>query len=687
MIRRKRMPAADVTRREFVHRSARLFATASAASFFGYPAIALPSQTGAQDPAHARIQGRTISLENGVVAAEWDFSPAGLRIFQVRDRRSGRTIDGPKPAFSLRLADGSEVASSAMRLIGAPKIDELAAVPRAARFSDGLPGRVVSASFEDAQHGLHAAWRAVLREGSRYVRQEVQFSSLSGSLPIASVTMLDLDAAGAEVRGSVKGSPAVGGEWFFGFEHPLSESVVDGGRVLCRIERQLPLEQGRPASYSSVIGVASSGQLRRDFLSYVERERAHPYRTFLHYNSWYDLGFFTPYDERAAVDVIHAFGEELHAKRGVTLDSFLFDDGWDNHQSLWAFNAGFPNGFTPVTRAAGRYSAAPGVWLSPWGGYDGPKKERLEYGRQQGYEQNAGGFMLSGPRYFQRFRDVCLEMMRSYSVNQFKFDGTGNVSTVVPGSEFDSDFAAMIGLIADLRAVKPDLYVNLTTGTHPSPFWLRHADSIWRGGEDHSFAGVGSNRQQWITYRDAATYQHIVGRGPLYPLNSLMLHGLIYARHAEKLNGDPAGDFSAEVRSYFGSGTQLQEMYITPALLSEADWNVLAESSRWSRANADVLVDTHWIGGDPARLEPYGWASWSRRAAIVTLRNPDKSPHTFELDPQSAFELPSGAPDAFTARIRSGSEARGNGIALRAGRPHTVTLQPFEVLTFEAAPR
>jgi len=30
--------------------------------------------------------------------------------------------------------------------------------------------------------------------------------------------------------------------------------------------------------------------MRRDFLAYLELERAHPYRTFLHYNTWYDIG-------------------------------------------------------------------------------------------------------------------------------------------------------------------------------------------------------------------------------------------------------------------------------------------------------------------------------------------------------------------------------------------------------------
>ena len=109
----------------------------------------------------------------------------------------------------------------------------------------------------------------------------------------------------------------------------------------------------------------------------------------------------------------------------------------------------------------------------------------------QGFETNEGGLALSGPKYYRYFRDTCLNMIEKYGVNQFKFDGTGNVNEVIQGSEFDSDFAAAIHLIGELRAKKPNLYVNLTTGTYPSPFWLLYADSIWRGGDDHSFAGVG----------------------------------------------------------------------------------------------------------------------------------------------------------------------------------------------------
>jgi len=376
----------------------------------------------------------------------------------------------------------------------------------------------------------------------------------------------------------------------------------------------------------------------------------------------------------------------LTQKRGVTLDSFLFDDGWDNHSSLWKFNGGFPNGFARVKQAAETYGADPGVWMSPWGGYSEPKRERITFGKAAGYEIVDDGYALSGPRYYAGFRDVCLDMIRQYGVNQFKFDGTGNANSVFKGSQFDSDFAAAIHLIGELRAARPDLFINLTTGTWPSPFWLMYADSIWRGGEDDWTAGVGPYRERWITYRDADTYRRIVQNGPLFPLNSLMLHGLIYAQHHKQLNSDPSNDFRNEVRSYFGTGTQLQEMYITPSLLTEANWDDLAEAAKWSRANASVLKDTHWIGGNPAWLEVYGWASWSREKAILVLRNPRAKPQTMRINLRDALELPPGAAQNYSARSPWKSDASRPAIELYAQSVNDFQLAPFEVLTLELTP-
>jgi hypothetical protein len=178
----------------------------------------------------------------------------------------------------------------------------------------------------------------------------------------------------------------------------------------------------------------------------------------------------------------------------------------------------------------------------------------------------------------------------------------------------------------------------------------------------------------------------VVEEGPLFPMNSLMLHGLIYARHAQRLGSDPGHDFPDEVHSYFGTGTQLQEMYITPSLLSTQDWDVLAEAAKWSRDNAQTLKDSHWIGGDPVRLEVYGWASWSPAKGIVTLRNPSDRQQDFTTTLAALLELPADSTPSYAARSPWKAESAASTLNISVKEQHTFHLQPFQVLTLVLVP-
>jgi hypothetical protein len=643
----------------------------------------------------AQVRGTMLSLSNGMMQAQWSIAQGKLTGLNFALRTTGAKVSLPHDPFRLTFKNGTIVRASDMTIADGPRIDSLSSSRGSARGAEHFAGKAIRLRLEypgkprgeasAPEKKISIVWRALLRDDSNYIRQEITLLAPAGDLAIAEVQLFDGNLSGAKVIGSVKGSPVTAGDLFLGFEHPLAECQA-ADTVTCSMKRELPLKKTQTVQYSLVIGVSPPGQMRRGFLNYVERERAHPYRTFLHYNSWYDIGFGKPYDAPAVLDVIDAFGTELVRKREVKLDSFLLDDGWDNPSSLWHLNQGFPAGLTALGHAAQAYGAAIGIWLSPWGGYEEAKQQRLDAGQKYGFETNEGGFALSGPKYYARFREVSLDFIRKDGINQFKIDGTGNVNRVFPGSSFDSDFAAAIGLIEDWREAKPDLFVNLTTGTYPSPFWLRYADTIWRGGDDHSFTGVGSWREKWITYRDAQTYQNIVQAGPLFPLNSLMLHGLIYARQADHLGSDPENDFSNEVHSYFGSGTQLQEMYISHALLANNNWDDLAEAAIWSRRNAEVLRDTHWVGGDPEKLEVYGWAAWSPAKGILTLRNPSDQRQSLAIDIRKAFELPPKTSDRFRAHSPWKRASAATPVSFEAGQKSVFTLQPFEVLTLEALP-
>lgn len=634
-----------------------------------------------------QVRADVFALTNDEIVANWKSNGNTLGLDSVQDLKTGETLAIGGDLFDLVLTNGEYVHPSDLKLVGAIQTASMDVNTNASRFSEHLPGTQLEAKFVSADGNLEVAWRGILREGSRYIRQVYTITSVEKSIPLNGILLLDTPMANARSTGTVDGSPVATPNAFFAVEHPLSINRGEMGYVRCFLPRGAALRAGESIECSSVIGFVDKGQLRRQFLAYLERERAHPYRPFLHYNSWYDIGYFNKYDEKAAVDAINYFGQELVEKRGVKMDSFLFDDGWDNNATLWQFDkTNFPNGFTPVEAAAAKYGAAPGIWLSPWGGYGEPHEERIKYGKEQGFEINNGNFSMSGQKYYARFRQLCVDVIRKYGIDQFKFDGIGAIGSDDDQGMVLRDFEAMLRLDSELRTIKPDLYINQTTGTWPSPFWLFYGDSIWRGGEDHTFVdGTAPQRERWITYKDDDVYERVVGNSELYPLNSLMLHGIIYAQKADGLNYDTNNIFKSEVRAFFGNGTQLQEMYITPRLLTVENWDTLAEAAKWSRANADTLVDTHWIGGSPIDREVYGWASWSPRKGILTLRNPSARAQEIAIDPAKAFELPDGAPQNYTI-VNPFQDQAVEVSKLHAGEATAFKLQPFEVLVIEAWP-
>lgn len=669
------------------------------------PAIAaLPEPAGESilsNPGAATYNASTRTFGNRAIQLGWGTGAGAFSRLTLTDLVHGNTFTISEP-FAVVLRDGTTVRAQDMDITTQPAIRAVTVVPGAASRSDTLPGKDLTAVFRDRAGRFAVEWTLRQRDDTPYLRQVITITALQ-TVDIAEIKQFAVQAAQVEAQGTVPGTPVLigaagqaAGTVYVGFELPQSESqVVTAGSpsAAFKTKRALVLNQGNSLTYSAVAGVVRTGQVRRDFLSYIETERARPYQPLLHYNSWYDIGYSgkfdgmseIPYSAESLVSRASSFGEELCNKRGAQISSFLFDSGWDNFGGNWDFNNLLPNGFVPVKDVAATFGAAPGAWLSPKGGYDNeggfnPLSMRAAGGAKLGYEIQGGEFVISGPKYYPRVLQVVKDLMVRNGVNQFKFDGFGSSDIVWPGSQFTSNYDAMIALVGEARRVKPELFVNATVGSFPSPFWLRYADSIWRQGGDTGSAGVGTQREQWITYRDGETYKNIVSKAKLYPLNSLMLHGIVRARGMYG-GGTTGQSFRNEVRSYFGSGTQLQELYVSPELLQPSDWDILAEAANWSRDNAQTLRDTHWVGGDPKQLKVYGWAAWSPAKGILTLRNPSTSPQSFAIDLQAQLELPSGAPSRFDVKRKWGAATVP--AIMNASEPTTVTLAAFEVITVE----
>ncbi|SQA97817.1 Uncharacterised protein [Cedecea neteri] len=246
------------------------------------------------------------------------------------------------------------------------------------------------------------------------------------------------------------------------------------------------------------------------------------------------------------------YASELISKRGVKLDGFLLDDGWDDLTGKWLFGPAFKHGFGAIKEKADSLHTSVGLWLSPWGGYNKPRDVRVSHAKENGFETVDGKFALSGPNYFRNFDRQIIGLIKNEHITSFKLDGMGNANSYIKGSPYASDFDASIELIKNMRAANKDLFINLTTGTNASPSWLFYADSIWRQGDDINVYGKGSPVQQWITYRDAETYRSIVRKGPLFPINSLMYHGIVSAEHAYFWAGE-----STDGPGFCGPGLEL----------------------------------------------------------------------------------------------------------------------------------
>ena len=485
--------------------------------------------------------------------------------------------------------------------------------------------------------------------------------------------------------------------FFFGFHHPTARPLIAGEKLTFYWDRaNMAVKQGETVHQRAAIGIYPQDQRRRAFNYYLERERSHSYHQVLHYNAWYDIlhtARTKKADEAEALERIKTFHSELTVKRGVPVELFMFDDPWDNVSGtatdVWQFDPKRnPNEWRVMNEVAKKHDASLGVWISPQGGWGG-REVRFATAQKNNlpYVIKDKAFSLSDPPYLARFREVCFDFIRNQGVTMFKFDGFNE------NPKNESEREALVQLIEDMRKEKPDVFINTTCGAWPSPFFLMNSDSIWRGGGDIEMKGVGPVREQSLNYRDWITYMKVVFQSPLFPVSSVMVMGPVLAPYVHHKGFDTATlqEWKNEVRSYFGLGVNLQELYIGPTnpdtgkpLMTDELWDIVAEGAKWARANEDVLVDAHWVGGDPGKGQVYGVAAWNPKKATLMLRNPSDKPQSIDIEPITAFEVPPHQKtESFTMKSPWADEADQPAVTLTAGKAHTFQLEPFQVIVLE----
>ena len=619
--------------------------------------VLLPAvQVMAQNNAYIKKQNDKLALGNKYIERVISIAPGDVGTTEIVNNLSGKTYHVKSDVFAMQI-----VFSGIGPAYGEGQNGENDVILTAKDFTfDGYKeadlkngGKKLSLNFkfnwEDTKFRLTANYVVYPKEFS--LRKWIAVADSSYGIQFLDrmyVESMTFDSSDFS-RGQF-GQPVFNNDLFLGVEYPTVKNKIAGNRVRIGYVVGKEIKKKPFITHTSIIGSAPSKvKLEQTFMDYVDGIKVNGTRPYLLYNSWYD--FRNPaivkdstsiMNQKNVLKRIQTFKKYLFDRYNISLNAFVLDDGWDNYRSLWRIDSTrFPHGFTPLVQALKPMHTRLGIWASPICGYSN-RNIRVDWGAAHGYERTGDFLDFTGTKYKAAFKQRMVNYAKDYNLGYFKWDGFLLASNDpghghLPGIySREANVSTYIDIIKAVRKVNPDIFLNITTGTWLSPWWLKYADCIWMQGEDYGYAeNVPSlnDRDKAITYKDAVLWNDYRKLNLLFPMSSLMTHGIIKGR-LNFLGGknESLDSFSNAVMMYFGRGVMMWELYVSPDLLSNGEWNAIASSIKWAKANKRVLEKTRMILGNPIKDQAYGYLHMRKDKGILLLRNPDVFKRTVSID-------------------------------------------------------
>lgn len=580
--------------------------------------------------AYARIEGERCVLGNAAIRRTISLSGGTVRSVAIANELAHREIPIEGAEFALTVNDKQTVTAADFALHG----KEVQDLDRGAK-------RLVL-TLVHPKLGIEAQIRYTVAPGDPVLRKVVAVRAVGPTKPL--LNRIDVErffcSDPCELGGL--GQPIfVGGSLFTGLEYPAAHNEAkDNPRAKPPEPRfsvalwHLPgreLTDRFLESKPAVLGVAKPGAVEQAFAAYLDKIRTAP-RTHVHYNSWYDIRQ-NKMSTEVFLETFAGFKKELCDKRGVRMDSFVPDDGWQDRSSIWEVNAQlFPRGLGELAAGLKAGGSSLGLW-HPLTAVEGNLV--MSWCREQGYETNKAGthLCLSAPKHNAKLREVMTRHVREYGLtylkhdfNSFGCDGEGHGHLPRPDYGTEANVDAYIEMLKLLKQTNPKIFLNCTGGMWLSPWWLMYCDTVWRGASDtgyetsHPFV---DRRSQAISYVDGVLYDNFHKHRYQFPISALMVHGIVYGQlHMLGGRQEPLESWSDNAVWSVCLGLMMKELYITPSLLSPSHWDVLGGALRWAEANKDVLVKSRMLPGNPHRAEVAGYKHAAGDRTILFLRNP-----------------------------------------------------------------
>ena len=494
---------------------------------------------------------------------------------------------------------------------------------------------------------------------------------------------------------------------FFGAEYPASDNRIEkasGGNYSIRCGAEVGHRIGKSQWLESdwaVEGITPDPYVKLWFNRYVNDIRVAPLRPFSLYNTWYDLR--SPeyprwpkenvMSEQTALKMVNILRRNMIEKHRIKLDAFVLDDGWDVYKSDWVLRKEqWPNGLKPLADELAKTGTSLGVWMGPTGGYS-LRMQRVGWMRDHGYETVGDMLCVAGKNYSALLRQRIGDFVGNDGVGYFKWDGI-QFSCSEPNHGHPVDVYSRRAVLQSVAAMcktardrNPNVFLNITSGTWMSPWWVEYANTIWMQGADYGFADVPSisMRDGAITYRDFVLYEDWKLKDLWFPIANLMTHGIIKGKpFSVGAPMEPLDKFTDDVLLYFARGVAMYELYISPDILSDGEWTSISGSMAWARKNFDILMNTELVGGNPMKGQSYGYVHFKGNRGIIAARNPviEASKLDVELAVSQGFD-----PKATGIVIQRIYPTRWISPNLyRAGDKVSIPLDGFETAVYELYP-
>ena len=640
-------------------------------------------------------------LKSKKLERDFNVTDGYLYASQIKNTYSGMVFipDGSGSEFEIKFKDGDSISSKNLAVSEAVEKDGKLFF----RFKEDK-GTTVTMSYRIGSDGETLEKQIAIEQSQPKTIDYVMLESIG---IVNSKTSYTANGGATETDEfySNLGQPFYIDSLFFGCVFPGTKNGVFHGRgqVVYFIGKSAERKIVCP---TTVMGAAKSlmmVDLRKAFFEYIERISVKSdYR--VQYNTWYDRMMDIDADNTEAA--FYKVESKLSSNGVPPIDGYVMDDGWNNYKAdFWSINQKkFPNGMLDLSSLANRLGSSFGLWLGPRGGYIYNSKfaKRIERSGKGFYCEESDDICVCSKTYLNNLKDFLVQMTKTNDIAYWKLDGfalkpcknpkhdhiTGGDHDMYYITELWRRWIKILKAVRDVRTAQgKDIWINLTCYVSPSPWWLQYVNSVWlQNSGDIEFAKNYPRGQQAqvdaeMTYRDGVYYDFIVNRGLQFPLGNIYNHEPIYGREAH-LNYTDA-EFE---KAFFWNacrGAALNELYISPSLMNDEKWRILARVINWQKANHHILKHAMFLGGDPVQNNIYCYASWTEDGeGVIALRNPTHEAAPLTLTLNKLMGCPESLKNARRFNVLNKSGAESSDLYNYSDKIN-LTLAPFEVKIFQ----